>query len=137
MADTGQAVSVSIKLFRVILPVADIDEAAAFYAALLGWPGERVAHGRHYFDCDGTILACVDPRGEGLEMRPNVDHVYFAVDDLESALARAQSAGCGWLDENISVRPWGERSFYAGDPWGNPICFVEHGTEFTGGRFVP
>lgn len=126
-----------MKLFRVILPVGDVDRAAEFYGALLGWPGERVSGGRHYFDCEGTILACVDPRGERLEMRPNVDHVYFSVDDLEAVLARAETAGCQWLDGEIAVRPWGERSFYARDPWGNPICFVEKGTEFTGGRFIP
>ena len=32
----------------------------------------------------------------------------------------------------IAVRPWGERSFYAEDPWGNPLCFVEEGTVYTG-----
>lgn len=127
----------TVKLFRVILPVGDVDEAAAFYAAILGWAGERVSGGRHYFDCGGTILACVNPAGERLEMRPNVDHVYFSVDDLEATLERARSAGCSWLGDEIKVYPWGERSFYARDPWGNPICFVEAGTEFTGGRFVP
>jgi predicted enzyme related to lactoylglutathione lyase len=126
-----------VRLFRVILPVGDIDEAARFYGAILGWPGERVSGGRHYFDCGGTILACVDPAGEGLEMRPNVDHVYFSVDDLEATLERARMAGCSWLGDEIKTYPWGERSFYARDPWGNPICFVETGTEFIGGRFVP
>jgi hypothetical protein len=28
--------------------------------------------------------------------------------------------------------PWGERSFYAEDPWGNPLCFVEEGTFYRG-----
>jgi hypothetical protein len=28
--------------------------------------------------------------------------------------------------------PWGETMFYALDPFGNPISFVEAGTEFTG-----
>jgi hypothetical protein len=32
----------------------------------------------------------------------------------------------------IVVRPWGERSFYAEDSWGNPLCFVEQGTVYTG-----
>ena len=30
----------------------------------------------------------------------------------------------------IGKRPWGERSFYAEDPWGNPLCFVEAGTTY-------
>jgi hypothetical protein len=29
------------------------------------------------------------------------------------------------------VRPWGERSFYAEDPWKNPLCFVEEGTVYS------
>ena len=33
----------------------------------------------------------------------------------------------------IAERPWGERSFYATDPFGNKICFVDRATMFTGG----
>jgi hypothetical protein len=32
----------------------------------------------------------------------------------------------------ILVRPWGEKSFYAEDPWGNGLCFVDEKTLFTG-----
>src|ERR1044071_9296561 len=38
-------------LFRVILPVSDIEAAASFYAHALGIPGDRVSGGRHYFPC--------------------------------------------------------------------------------------
>jgi hypothetical protein len=31
----------------------------------------------------------------------------------------------------IEIRPWGERSFYATDPFGKPICFVDSMTLFT------
>ena len=125
------------RLFRLILPVSDIERATLFYRALLGFDGERVSANRHYWDCGGTILACVDPQAGGIDFRPNVEHVYFAIDDLEAAYERARSAGCGWLEEAIEVRPWGERSFYARDPFGNPVCFVDESTMFTGGRFVP
>ena len=27
--------------------------------------------------------------------------------------------------------PWGERSFYVVDPWGNDLCFCENGTLYT------
>jgi hypothetical protein len=33
---------------------------------------------------------------------------------------------------DITVRPWGERSFYAQDKWENPLCFVEAGTIYPG-----
>lgn len=121
-------------LFRVILPVSDIERATDFYARLLVLDGERVSSGRHYFDCGGTILVCFDPRADGddWDARPNPDHVYFAVPDLESAFERAAVAGCNWIEESIEVRPWGERSFYAVDPFGNPICFVDVDTVFRG-----
>ncbi len=34
-------------------------------AVVLGVAGERVSPGRHYFDCEGVILACFDPRADG------------------------------------------------------------------------
>jgi len=38
----------------------------------------------------------------------------------------------GSLGGEIKVQPWGERSFYAEDPWHNPLCFVEAGTIYPG-----
>ncbi|HEX9700471.1 MAG TPA: VOC family protein [Acidobacteriota bacterium] len=124
-----------VKLFRVIVMVSDIDAAAAFYASVLGKPGERISGGRHYFDCEGTILACFDPRADGdeIEARPNPNYVYFACDDLQATFAAAREAGCRELDDSIETQPWSERSFYAVDPFGNPICFVDRQTLFTGG----
>lgn len=131
------------QLYRVILPVSDMDGAARFYAAVLGSAGTRVSPGRHYFDCEGTILACFDPRadGDGYSARPNPEPLYFAVSDLrsvyetcrrEGALFSADSPpGVGPLGE-IAKRPWGEESFYATDPFGNPICFVARPSVFKG-----
>jgi hypothetical protein len=31
----------------------------------------------------------------------------------------------------VITRPWGERSFYIVDPWGNDLCFCENGTLYT------
>jgi hypothetical protein len=57
------------------------------------------------------------------------------VRDLDAVFVRAKALGClskevvhGELGGAITVRPWGERSFYAEDPWQNPLCFVEEGT---------
>ena len=124
----------SPKLFRIILPVSNIDRAAQFYRATLGIDGKRVSPGRYYFDCEGTILACFDPRADGdaRDASPNPEQVYFAVTDLEAAFRRCRDAGCQSLDEEIATRPWGERSFYAQDPFGNKICFVDQTTLFTG-----
>lgn len=127
-----------MRLFRVILPVEGIDQAASFYTELLGLRGERVSPGRHYFNCGGTILVCYDPvtdgdgKGDGWHPHCN-QYCYFAVADLEAVFARAQLLGCPGLDPEISEMPWGERLFYARDPFGNPVCFVDDTTLFTGG----
>ena len=125
------------RLYRVILPVDDIDRADRFYTELLGLAGERVSPGRHYFDCGGTILACYDPVADGDGKDDGWHHhfnqyFYFAVDELEAVFERAKRLGCQALDEKIADMPWGERLFYARDPFGNPVCFVDDRTLFTG-----
>jgi len=130
------------KLFRVLLPVSDIERASGFYSAVLGMAGVRVSDGRHYFDCDGVILACFDPRadGDGFDATPNPEWLYFGVADLEKTLASCKAAGAtrcvggvpGAESGEIATRPWGERSFYVQDPFGNKICFVDRATMFTG-----
>ena|SRR5687767_11192110 len=132
----------SIRLFRVILPVGDLDRAAQFYRRLLQQDGMRISPGRHYFSCGGVVLALYNPAADGdkTEPRPNFEHVYFAVSDLEGAFSRAEGTG-GLVDATgdgnlpmgrIAQRPWGERSFYMRDPFGNPLCFVDEKTVFTG-----
>jgi catechol 2,3-dioxygenase-like lactoylglutathione lyase family enzyme len=122
------------RLFRVLVPVSDIERAAAFYGSVLDSPGRRVSSGQHYFDCEGTILACYDPRadGDGRDARPSPEHIYLAVEDLEAAYVRVEAAEGVEIEDPIRRRPWGERSFYARDPFGNPLCFVDAGTVFTG-----
>ncbi len=122
-----------MKLFRVIVPVSDIAAAARFYEDLLGLPGTRVSSGRHYLDCEGTILALFSPREDTdpWDARPNPEPVYFAVDDLE-AVERRASALDARIDSAIRVQPWGERSFYLTDPFGNRLCMVDRTTLFTG-----
>jgi catechol 2,3-dioxygenase-like lactoylglutathione lyase family enzyme len=131
-----------MRVYRVILPVGDIDAAASFYSSLLGQPGARISPGRHYFTCGDVTLALYSPTADGdaRAPRPNFDHVYFAVDNLEEVYRRAERlgglsthVGDGRLPMGqIAVRPWGERSFYLQDPFGNPLCFVDSRTLFTG-----
>lgn len=89
------------RLFRVIVPVSEIDAAACFYAEVLGVPGDRVSPGRHYFSCGGTILACYDALADGdtTPVGPNPQHIYFSVDDLEAVHERVQ------LHEAIDITP--------------------------------
>jgi catechol 2,3-dioxygenase-like lactoylglutathione lyase family enzyme len=130
-------------LYRVLIPVSDIEAAARFYEDVLAISGLRVSPGRHYFDCDGTILACFDPEadGEGRVASPNPETVYLSVSDLEETFERAKAAGArlatgappgvGPLGE-IAKRPWGEESFYVFDPFENPLCFVAEDSVFRG-----
>jgi uncharacterized glyoxalase superfamily protein PhnB len=125
------------KLFRVILPVTGIEEATKCYGRLLGMPGARVSPGRHYFDCGGTVLACYDPVADGDGLQEGWKHhprqyVYFAVSDLDATHQQAIDAGCTVVDGGIQKMPWGERMFWAKDPFGNPISFVDEKTLFTG-----
>jgi catechol 2,3-dioxygenase-like lactoylglutathione lyase family enzyme len=131
------------RLFRVIVPVTDIERATRFYAALLEQGGARVSPGRHYFNCDGVVLACYDPQADGDDRAPTplTEPLYLAVDDLDASYARARAAGAAFPEgappdvgplAEIVVRPWGERSFYAADPSGNPLCLVDSATVFTG-----
>jgi uncharacterized glyoxalase superfamily protein PhnB len=124
------------RLYRIIVPVPDVDRAAAFWAAVFETPGTRVSPGRHYFDCGGTILACYDPVADGDDAGAGWRHhenqyVYFAVADLERAAARLTAAGARDVTP-IETMPWGERMVYARDPFGTPISFVDATTLFTG-----
>lgn len=127
------------RLYRVILPVPDIDRAAAVYAELLGTAGERVSSGRHYFDCGGTVLACYDAAADGdgpaeaCRYAPE-QFLYFAVPDVDATHAAAVRLGFAVRAGGAQSLPWGERMFWATDPFGNPVSFVAAGTEFVGSQ---
>ena len=123
------------KLFRVTLEVADLERATQLYAALFGLDGQRYPGARHYFDCGGVIVAVLDVSRGGMPPTPGPKSLYFAVDDLDAVHARADQLGVlapyqvhGEPASAVITRPWGERSFYVVDPWGNDLCFVEDGT---------
>jgi catechol 2,3-dioxygenase-like lactoylglutathione lyase family enzyme len=123
-------------IFRIIAPVSDLDAAADFYGRLLGTKGRMVGGGRCYFDCGPVILALLANSGA-----PIADYIYFSVADLEAVYARAGELGClageqihGNDSGQINTYPWGERSFYVRDPYGNGLCFVDENTLFTGRR---
>ena len=128
----------ALTIFRVVLQVSSLESAQRFYGELLGAQGRLVGGGRLYFDCGGVWLSLQE---HGKAPAAGSDDLYFAVADLESFHARAKKLGClstadvhGKSGGEIAKRPWGERSFYAEDPDGNGLCFVDQTTLFTGSR---
>jgi catechol 2,3-dioxygenase-like lactoylglutathione lyase family enzyme len=131
------------RIFRILLPARNLAKSRRFYESLLSTRGRLVAGGRIYFDCGPVLLGILDyssvPRAQ---ITAPTEAVYFATSDLESVHRRARrlhGLASGLLHGDPSsplgevvVRPWGERSFYAEDPSGNSLCFVDARTLFTG-----
>jgi catechol 2,3-dioxygenase-like lactoylglutathione lyase family enzyme len=123
------------RLFRLNIEVGDLDRATRFYEDLLGLPGRPQMGGRCYFAAGRVTLQVVEAAQPQLAAKA----LYFAVADIAEVHRRAAALEC--LSDDLVhgepagqpvVRPWGERSFYAADPWGNPLCFVEDGTIYEG-----
>jgi catechol 2,3-dioxygenase-like lactoylglutathione lyase family enzyme len=127
----------SPKVFRVTLEVGDLEAATRLYAELFGQDGNRHPGARHYFDC-GVIVGVLDVSQGGMLPTPGPKSVFFAVDDVDAVHTRAERLGIlapyevhGEPAGTVLTRPWGERSFYVVDPWGNDLCFCENGTLYT------
>jgi predicted enzyme related to lactoylglutathione lyase len=126
------------QFFRLSVEVGNLEAGVEFYTKLLAVPGRTQRGSRCYFQCGSVTLSVLDVSSSG-RPHPAAKALYFTVKDLEAAFARAQALGCLSREDvhdapggGIVVRPWGERSFYAEDPWKNPLCFVEEGTVYTG-----
>lgn len=123
------------QFFRLSVEVGDLDEAIAFYSGLFGIEGHRQAGSRSYYECGPVTLSVLAVEAP----HPAAKELYFTVNDLDTLFTRAEQLKClssepvhGAPGGAIAVRPWGERSFYADDPWGNPLCFVQADTVYTG-----
>jgi predicted enzyme related to lactoylglutathione lyase len=126
----------TLHLYRVILPVTDIELAARFYGHVFEDAGERVSPGRHYFNCNGVILACYSPAADGDDLGSGWafhenQYLYFSVPDLNAIRTRIEEAGGRNLTP-IETMPWGETMFYAVDPLGSRLSFAQSDTLFMG-----
>src|SRR5579864_117389 len=129
----------SLRLFRVMLEIEGLPQGRAFYDALLGIHGRSVGGARIYYDCSNILVGIVDVSNAEHKPKSMPQDLYFAVSSLEAYHRRAEKLGALSTDTvhddpagEIVRRPWGERSFYAIDPWGNGLCFVDEATIFTG-----
>lgn len=131
------------RIFRILLHAHDLQESRRFYECLLSTRGRLVAEGRVYFDSGPVILGLLDySRARKSDRSVPAQALYLATHDLEAVHRRARALDCLSREllhgdpaqpaGEIVVRPWGERSFYVHDPSGNPLCFVDDRTLFTG-----
>ena len=133
----SQALAVDTpSFFRLTVEVGNLDQAAEFYNKLFDTKGLRSPGERVYIQAGPVALQVVDVSASSAP-HAAAKSLYFTVKDLDAVHYRATMLGAlseelvhGSPGGQIARRPWGERSFYAEDPWGNPLCFVEAGTTF-------
>jgi predicted enzyme related to lactoylglutathione lyase len=120
------------RVFRIAVPTVRINEARAFYEAVLGIAADTTVPSRLYFHCGDVIVALIDwTVEERRQPDPIPDYIYFATAELDAVFERAKAA-CAHIVSPIETRPWHERSFYCLDLDGNPLCFVDDSTLFLG-----
>jgi len=112
---------VDYRLELVIIPVADVDRARAFYGDTLGWPvdhDQTVSDDIRFVQVTPPGSACSIAFGRGIsEMEPgSVRGLQVVVDDADAALAdlRGRGVDAAGVDEQA----WG-RFVYFTDPDGN------------------
>jgi predicted enzyme related to lactoylglutathione lyase len=104
------------QFFRLNIEVGDLKSAISFYTKLLGVQGRQQAGSRCYFECGPVTLQVLDVSSAG-QPHPAAKALYFTVENLEAAFARAKALSCLSREDvhdapggGIVVRPWGERS---------------------------
>lgn len=121
-----------MKTHLLVLAVADLDRAKAFYEAAFGWEVSvvfpvyceyRVAPGlglglylRSAFSVNTGVTPTTVPAGA-----ISSTELYIRVDDLPAAVARLEKAGARLLSP-AAPRPWGEDAAYFADPDGNVVA---------------
>ena len=109
---------------QVAMPTGEEEAAERFYAGLLGL--ERVAKPAELESRGGAWF-----RGPGVEVHVGVEgdfrparkaHPAFLVDGLDALRKRLEDAGIETVDDT-QLR--GHRRFYASDPFGNRLEFIE------------
>jgi predicted enzyme related to lactoylglutathione lyase len=119
-----------VKLYKVVIPVSDLEQAKTYYLHLLGVNGRRMSPREYHYDCGNVVLCCRHPGSEGdpTPVSRSFQQVHLAVEDVEAVFEKAKTAGGCALDQEIRAEPWGDRSFVAQDPFGNTLVFSDQET---------
>ncbi len=119
----------------VNLDVEDLDKAARFYASAFGLKvGRRFgSFGLEMLGSSAPIYLLVKPPGtQASDASPQLRsyqrhwtpvHLDFVVDEIESAVEKAVSAGAR-LERAIATHKWGKLALMA-DPFGHGFCLVQ------------
>ncbi|PPE72677.1 hypothetical protein C3942_16625 [Solimonas fluminis] len=115
------------KLFRIVIPVSGLDQAARFYGSLLLADGFRVPPASHSFPLGQALLTCYDARVDGeAVLPPSPQAIYIGVDEnLMQLRVRALQMGATEVDAEPRRMPAGEAGLCLTDPWGNRLAMVD------------
>ena len=118
---------VDYRIELVILPVADVDRARAFYGDTLGWPvdhDQTVSEEIRFVQVTPPGSACSIAFGKGLsEMEPGtLKALQAVVGSADEALA--DLTGRGVEARGVDPQPWGRFVHFA-DPDGNSWTLQE------------
>ncbi len=122
------------RLALVILAVADLPRARAFYDAAFGWPADvDVPVYVEYALPGGLRLGLYDragfARNTGEPPAPPpaagtaATELYLYPDDVPAAIVRVEAAGARLLSA-LAPRGWGDEAAYYGDPDGNVLVLA-------------
>lgn len=122
------------RLALVILAVADLASAVAFYRAAFGWTPRVEVPVYVEFDLPGAAATRVGLyQRESFALNTGVaptpappgaissTELYLRVDDLDRAVTRLREVGARELSAP-AARPWGDTAAYFADPDGNVIA---------------
>ena len=121
--------------FLVNLDVDDLDKAARFYGSACGvkvgrrfgaFAVEMIGSSTPIYllvKSPGTPASDTSSQRRSYERHWTPVHLDFVVDEIESAVQRAVSAGAR-LEKPIATHKWGKLALMA-DPFGHGFCFVQ------------
>lgn len=121
--------------FLVNLEVNDLEKAVGFYSSVF-----ELKVGRRFgtfgvellgssapiyllAKAPGTLASCLTSQRRSYERHWTPVHLDFIVDDIESSVQKAVSAGAQ-LEEPVATYKWGMLALMA-DPFGHGFCFVQ------------
>ena len=109
---------------QILVPVSDVDRAAAWYRDVLGIRYLIGFPGMAFLDADGVRLYLASPTEPGFDGRATI---YFRVPDIEAAVAELETRGVAFagrphmIFDDGSAQTW---MCFSEDPDGNNVALM-------------